>query len=100
MSYEIENYRKKYSSSIRVPKDVNDQLREVLFRPIVTGAERRKEIIRLLKLSEYKRIPVNQRHCIIVSRDADFQFMIKRGIGRLVREYITPSCARTYFELI
>lgn len=100
MTYKILKYRKRHSASIPEPKSIDDQLRDVLFRPRVTGAARRVEIVRLLAQSEHKQIPVNRRYCIVVDRDADFRYMIKHGIGRLVRQHLSRTNARTYFELV
>lgn len=100
MTYKILKYRKRHSASIPEPQGIVEQLREVLFRPRVTGAVRRAEIVRLLALAEFKKIPVNRRYCIIVARDPDFQYMIKHRIGRLVREHTHRTSARTYFEVV
>lgn len=96
----MQRYRKRHSASIPQPKDSDKQLREVLFRPRVTGAVRRAEIRRLLALSEVKQIPVNRRYCIIVDRDPDFQYMLKHGEARLVRRHTSLTNARTYFEFV
>jgi hypothetical protein len=100
MTYKNSKYRKRHSASIPESLSISAQLRNVLFRPRVTGAVRRAEIVRLLALAEFKKIPVNRRYCIIVDRDPDFRYMIKHGIGRLVREHTHPTNARTYFEVI
>lgn len=96
----MQRYHKRHSASIPESLSISAQLRNVLFRPRVTGAVRRAEIRRLLSLAEVKQIPVNRQYCIIVNRDPDFQYMLKHGEARLVRQHTSRTNARTYFELV
>ncbi len=83
-------------------RTLREKLCAVMFRAPSYGAARRKLLIPLLRQwqDQYSDgIRVNARHCMVMDKDPDLQWLVKHNVARLVRIHHIGRTSYTYLQL-